>query len=226
MEFHRGSCTCLSRGTIRRRGWRFRDTCSRCGRMRRGAEQYRIHTEDQRAASIDDVYRIVFERTIWCWVGRRLSGCSGGDADRSRASLVTTKYNPARTWTRRMPSASAGRICACMAWRVPAVSVCGADGAGLEHVPEGASGRSALPAAEFRPDPLPSGVGGTSCWRFAKRFRMDVTRLRIDEAGFRLKIIRRRRRSSSSVSSRRFGRSAAMGRGEIHRASGCGSGGG
>ena len=39
-----------------------------------------------------------------------------------RHRLVTTKYNPARTWTPRTPSASAGRTCASTGWRVPAAT--------------------------------------------------------------------------------------------------------
>lgn len=36
-----------------------------------------------------------------------------------RHRLVTTKYNPARTWTPRMRSASAASTCACTAWPPP-----------------------------------------------------------------------------------------------------------
>lgn len=35
----------------------------------------------------------------WCWGWRRVSGGAGGNADDPRHRLVTTKYNPARTWT-------------------------------------------------------------------------------------------------------------------------------
>ena len=81
----RASSSCRCPGTTRRPGWRSRNTCSRCARMRPGAPA----TSNSSAAStdstaIDDVKRIVFEASyLVLGLGRRLPGRAGCHAARS-----------------------------------------------------------------------------------------------------------------------------------------------
>jgi allophanate hydrolase subunit 1 len=52
-----------------------------------------------------------------------------------RHRLVTTKYNPARTWTPENAVGIGVPICASTAWRDPGLPVCWSHGASVEYLP-------------------------------------------------------------------------------------------
>ncbi|CAM5426582.1 Urea amidolyase related protein OS=Tsukamurella paurometabola (strain ATCC 8368 / DSM / CCUG 35730 / CIP 100753 / JCM 10117 / KCTC 9821 / NBRC 16120 / NCIMB 702349 / NCTC 13040) OX=521096 GN=Tpau_1594 PE=4 SV=1 [Tsukamurella paurometabola] len=70
--------------------------------------------------SVDDVQRIVFDADyLVLGLGDVYLGAPVAVPLDPRHRLVTTKYNPARTWTRRTPSGSAAHTCASTVWRAP-----------------------------------------------------------------------------------------------------------
>ena len=97
----RGSCTCRCRGTTRRPARRSSATCTACAPTRRGARG----TSSSSAAStgstrVDDVHRIVFDASyLVLGLGDVYLGAPVATPLDPRHRLVTTKYNPARTWT-------------------------------------------------------------------------------------------------------------------------------
>ena len=88
-------------GRRRAPSWRSRNTCSRCARTRPGARA----TSSSSAAStvstrIEDVKRIVFDASyLVMGLGDVYLGAPVATPVDPRHRLVTTKYNPARTWT-------------------------------------------------------------------------------------------------------------------------------
>jgi len=71
-----------------------------CGLTRRGVPRSRVHPAHQRARSEDDVRRIVFDASyLVLGLGDVYLGAPVATPLDPRHRLVTTKYNPARTWT-------------------------------------------------------------------------------------------------------------------------------
>ena len=97
----RASCTCRCRGTTRPRGSRSRSTCSRCAPTRPGARATSSSSAASTAStSIEDVQRIVFDASyLVLGLGDVYLGAPVATPLDPRHRLVTTKYNPARTWT-------------------------------------------------------------------------------------------------------------------------------
>ena len=95
------SCTCRCRGKTRRRCSRSRSTCSRCAPTRRGARA----TSSSSAASTASTRsrtsgEIVFDASyLVLGLGDVYLGAPVATPVDPRHRLVTTKYNPARTWT-------------------------------------------------------------------------------------------------------------------------------
>ena len=96
-----GSCTCRCPGTTRRPARRSTATCRRCAPTRRGARG----TSSSSGAStgstrVDDVKRIVYDASyLVLGLGDVYLGAPVATPLDPRHRLVTTKYNPARTWT-------------------------------------------------------------------------------------------------------------------------------
>jgi urea carboxylase len=94
-------CTCPCPGTTRRPSSPSRNTCSRCARTPPGAPA----TSSSSAASTawppsTDVYKVVFEASyLVMGLGDVYLGAPVATPLDPRHRLVTTKYNPARTWT-------------------------------------------------------------------------------------------------------------------------------
>jgi len=70
---------------------------------------------------MDDVHHIVYDASYLVLVlGDVYLGAPVATPIDPRHRLVTTKYNPARTWTPENAVALGARICACTEWRVRA----------------------------------------------------------------------------------------------------------
>lgn len=70
--------------------------------------------------SIEDVKKIVFDAEyLVLGLGDVYLGAPVATPVDPRHRMVTTKYNPARPWTRKMPWASAALTCAFTVWRAP-----------------------------------------------------------------------------------------------------------
>ena len=95
------SCICRCRGTTRRPCWRCGNIRNWCGPTRPGVRR----TSSSSGASTgsiseDEVKRIVFDAAISCWDwAMSISARRSRRPIDPRHRLVTTKYNPARTWT-------------------------------------------------------------------------------------------------------------------------------
>ncbi len=71
--------------------------------------------------NLDEVQRTVFEASyLVMGLGDVYLGAPVATPLDPRHRLVTTKYNPARTWTAETRWASVAPTCACMAWKAPA----------------------------------------------------------------------------------------------------------
>ena len=72
----------------------------RPGRRAVDAVEHRVHPADQRSGSVEDVQRIVFDASyLVLGLGDVYLGAPVATPLDPRHRLVTTKYNPARTWT-------------------------------------------------------------------------------------------------------------------------------
>jgi urea carboxylase len=92
--------------------------------------------------SIDEVQRIVFEASyLVMGLGDVYLGAPVATPLDPRHRLVTTKYNPARTWTPRTPWASAAPTCASTAWKARRLPVRRPHGADVEPLARCAAGR-------------------------------------------------------------------------------------
>ena len=98
----RGSCICRSLGTIRRPDWQSSATCrNRCAPTRRGARAISSSSAVSTGwTASTTVKRIVFDATLsGVGLGDVYLGAPVATPIDPRHRLVTTKYNPARTWT-------------------------------------------------------------------------------------------------------------------------------
>ncbi len=130
--------------------------------------------------SIDDVQRIVFDASyLVLGLGDVYLGAPVATPLDPRHRLVTTKYNPARTWTPENAVGIGGAY----------LCVYGMEGPGrlsvrrphLQmwnrfHADRGLRDGQALAAALLRPDPLLPGRRATSCSRSAPRSRAGASR--------------------------------------------------
>ena len=228
----RASCTCRCPGTIPRRSWRSASTCSRCGPTRPGARATSSSSAASTAStSIDDVHRIVFDASyLVLGLGDVYLGAPVATPLDPRHRLVTTKYNPARTWTPENAVGIGGAY----------LCVYGMEGPGGYQfvgrtVPDveplsrdrGVPSGHALAAALLRPDPLLSRSARRSCSSSAPRSRAGGSGLKIEETTFRFAdyraFLRRQRRVDRRVprapagrvrrGARALGRAAAAARG-------------
>ena len=95
------SCDCRCRGTTRRPGWRPSGTCRASAPMRRGVRGTSSSSGGSTGSTrVDDVKRIVFDASyLVLGLGDVYLGAPVATPIDPRHRLVTTKYNPARTWT-------------------------------------------------------------------------------------------------------------------------------
>ena len=177
-------------------------------------EQHRVHPPHQRPRrSRTTCKRIVFDASyLVLGLGDVYLGAPVATPLDPRHRLVTTKYNPARTWTPENAVGIGGAY----------LCIYGMEGPGgyqfvgrtvqmwnrWRTTPEFRR-RQALAAALLRPDPLLPGQRRTNCWRRARRSRTAPIRCKIEETAFclrRLRRIPRAQRGRRSPRSRRRSR--------------------
>ncbi len=155
----RGSSICRCPGTTRRPGSRSPSTCNRCARTRPGARA----TSNSSAAStgstaIEDVKRIVFDASyLVLGLGDVYLGAPVATPLDPRHRLVTTKYNPARTWTPENAVGIGGAYLCVYGMEGPGgYQFVGPHLPDVEHLSRdhGIRAGAALAAALLRPDPL------------------------------------------------------------------------
>ena len=170
----RASCTCRSRGTTPRRGSRSRSTCKS---VRPDAPWCpsniefirRINGLDERSTTCDD---IVFDASyLVLGLGDVYLGAPVATPLDPRHRLVTTKYNPARTWTPENAVGIGGAYLCVYGMEGPGrLSVRRPHGADVEPLSRHARVRAGKPvaAAVLRSDPLLPGRRGRAA-RDARR---------------------------------------------------------
>ena len=133
--------------------------------------------------SVDEVQRIVFDASyLVLGLGDVYLGAPVATPVDPRHRLVTTKYNPARTWTPENAVGIGGAyLCVYGMEGSGRIPVRGAHGADVEHVPSRRVPRHALAAALLRSDSFLSGVARRNCWRSATDFPHGRYPLRIEE---------------------------------------------
>ena len=210
----RASSTCRCRGTIRRRGWR---SSKYMQSVRPDAPWCPSNIEFIRRIngldSIDDVQRIVFDASyLVLGLGDVYLGAPVATPLDPRHRLVTTKYNPARTWTPENAVGIGGAY----------LCVYGMEGPGgyqfvgrtcqmwnrfreTADVPA----RQALAAALLRSDSLLSRSSETELLAFRAAFPRGRVGLQIEETTFRFADYRAFLRRERARRSRRSGRSSA-----------------
>ena len=173
----RASCTCRCRGTTRRPSSRSRKYMQ-LGARRRALvpEQHRVHPPHQRPRHrSSDVQRIVFDASyLVLGLGDVYLGAPVATPLDPRHRLVTTKYNPARTWTPRERGRHRRRLPVHLrhggAGRLPVRRPHRAGVEPLSRRPRDFERRQAVAAALLRPDPLLPGERTTSCSNGARDF--------------------------------------------------------
>ena len=115
---------------------------------------------------VDDVRRIVFDASLpRARPRRRVPRRAGGDAARPRHRLVTTKYNPARTWTPENAVGIGGAYLCIYGMEGPGgYQFVGRTVQVWNRSPARPALHRAVAAADLRPAPLVPGRRPTSCW--------------------------------------------------------------
>ena len=185
----RASSTCRSPGTTRPPDWPSASTCSRCGPTRPGARATSSSSAASTASSPSTTCA-ASSSTPATWCSAWATSTSARPWPRPldpRHRLVTTKYNPARTWTPENAVGIGGAY----------LCVYGMEGPGgyqfvgrtvqmWNTLPlHRTSRRHAVAAALLRPDPLLPGRGAEELLRLREAFPYGKTHVRIEESSFR-----------------------------------------